>query len=127
MPVSEHFFIKERFPLYEILLVGVGLALTATFYLYLYAKQYDFIIEAPCDATAQECYVRDCSEGDCPPNELSEYRVYSIPAALFSSCTDNSCVNICLGQQSSSCEEILCSSQGDYECTAPRVPEASAP
>lgn len=110
----------ERFPLYEMLLVMVALALAASFYLYLYAEKYDFIIEASCDPATQECYTRDCSGGDCPPNELSTYRVFRVPATTFDTCTDNGCTGVCTALNSP-CLEIACSTQSAQSCAGPGV------
>ena len=106
---------KGGFPLYEILLVAVGLAVAASLYTYLYAERYDFVIEAPCDSTLQQCYTRDCSTGDCPPNELSEYRVLQVSAKTFDTCTDNGCSNICTAQNPA-CIETFCSLEDGEEC-----------
>jgi hypothetical protein len=84
-------------------------------YLYLYAENYNYQVEAPCDAEAHECYVRDCSQGECPPNDLTDYRVFLVPAAHFKNCTDNSCANVCLAPHSP-CKEMLCSENGDATC-----------
>ena len=108
----------KRFPLHWVLLALVAIAIFASFYTYLFAKNYDFLIEIPCSTGFQECYTRDCSTDDCPPNNLSAYSMYRIPARLFDSCTNNGCVNLC-GNGSADCENIPCSSQTDIECGGP--------
>ncbi|MDP3965569.1 MAG: hypothetical protein Q8Q13_02100 [bacterium] len=110
----------RQFPLHWVLLASTAIAILASFYIYFFTKNYDFLIEAPCDAALSQCYVRDCSTGDCPPNNLSAYSLYRVPAALFSSCTDNSCSNICTAGNTV-CKEIPCSSQVDVECSGPRA------
>lgn len=109
---------SEQFQLHLVLLSSVVLAVVICFYTYLYAQNYDFFIEAPCSTAFEQCYVRDCSEGDCPPNNLSAYSVYSIPAGFFVSCSDNSCYNICEGG-GAACKKIPCSSQSGAECLGP--------
>lgn len=87
-------------------------------YLYLYAESYSYQVEAPCDAEAHECYVRDCSDGECPPNNLTDYRVFVVPAVSFRHCADNSCANICLAPHSP-CREIRCSEDAEATCRTP--------
>lgn len=71
-------------------------------------KNYDFIIEAPCDPITHKCFVRDCEniEG-CPPNNLNQYRIFHIKAKDFGSCTDNSCLNVC-DSNTPACIETKC-------------------
>ena len=54
-----------------------------------------------CDPTSQTCFSRDCSEGDCPPNNLENYRQFTIRARDFSRCSDNSCLKECLNKTNS--------------------------
>jgi len=117
--VSAKIVATKQFPLHWVLLAAAAFAVLASLYTYSVAKNYDFLIEAPCDAAFQQCYVRDCSTGDCPPNDLSEYSLYSIPASLFSSCADNGCANLC-GNGNAACENIPCSSQEEEECSGPQ-------
>lgn len=116
--LDEKAVVTRQFPLHWVLLALVVVAVITSLYTYLFAKNYDFLIEASCDAATQQCYVRDCSTGDCPPNNLSAYVVYSVPASVFSSCADNACSNICAGWNSP-CKAIPCSSQTDIECSEP--------
>jgi hypothetical protein len=84
---------------------------------YIFAKDYNFYIEAPCDPTLMTCFVRDCDDY-CPPNGLSTYRAYMVSASVFPDCIDNSCTNICLsGTTSSLCEEIICSTEDGDSCS----------
>jgi len=112
----------DQFPLHWILLAATLIAIFVSLYIYLFGQRYDFLIEAPCNVATQECYVRDCSEGDCPPNELSSYRVFIVPAATFDSCTDNSCANVC-SPDNSPCTEVMCSAQEDVQCLGPLAPQ----
>lgn len=122
MNVQEVSPLADRFPLHVILLASTVVATLISLYTYLYARGYDFLVEAPCSVATEACYVRDCSEGDCPPNDLSSYRVFLIPAADFDSCDDNSCVNIC-SLEDGPCTEIVCSSQEDVQCLGPLAPQ----
>ena len=111
------FFSERRStPLHWLLLVSVIIAILAGVYKYAIAKDYDFFVEAPCDSTTDLCYTRDCSvEDECPPNNLSEYRVFSIPAVKFPECLNNSCENVCLTSDSP-CEEVTCSEDAGDTC-----------
>lgn len=115
----------DRFPLHWILLCATVVAILASLLMYFFAREYDFLVEASCTVATHECYVRDCSEGDCPPNEFSSYRVFLIPAGDFDSCTDNTCMNIC-GNEAGPCTEIMCSAQEEVECLGPLAPGRSA-
>lgn len=78
-------------------LIGGCVAVIATsFYFFYYKKDYDFIVEVPCDSTKETCFVRDCSEADvCPPNNLSSFKRYSLKAADFKMCTNEDCTQVC--------------------------------
>jgi hypothetical protein len=106
-----------------ILVSFVVISLTLTYLTaytkYIFAKEYTFYIEAPCDSETMTCFTRDC-EDYCPPNGLSEYRAYTIKASVFSSCTDNSCTNICQNSETAmQCEEIVCSEEDGDSCSKP--------
>jgi hypothetical protein len=97
------------------MLVIVTIASTA--YKFLFAKNYDFVVEAPCNTATSTCFTRDCSNpDDCPPNGLSNYRVFNIKAADFEKCSDNSCLNECASGKIS-CKEIKCGESKDDECS----------
>jgi len=102
-----------------VLIVSVLIVLGQSMYVNYLKKGYLFFIEAPCNPSTNECYVRSCDvDGDCPPDNLTEYRVFQLPASQFNNCSDNSCLNIC-PSTSSSCEEIYCSTQSDISCEGP--------
>ncbi len=84
---------------------------------YIFAKDYSFYIETPCDPESMTCFVRDCDDY-CPPNGLAIYRSFSIPADVFPVCTSNSCENICLNKATShQCEEIVCDEENGDSCS----------
>ncbi len=85
---------------------------------YWFFKDYFFLVEAPCDANSRVCYIRDCNEEYCPPNELAEYTVYRLKAHTFAQCTDNTCMNVC-DENRSLCTEISCSEAEGYQCSSP--------
>jgi hypothetical protein len=89
------------------LLGSCVLAILVSVYIYAFRQDYTYVVEAACDPALDRCFTRDCEEEECPPNEFSEYKLFSVPASVFPSCTDNACSNMC-GSVSSSCEEIMC-------------------
>lgn len=104
-----------------ILICALVLAtLVANFFTFFFQKNYDFIVEAQCTPTAQTCFARDCSEGsECPPNGLEKYRMFSLNAADFNECLDNSCLYECTSGVIQ-CEELLCDeSNGDICISIP--------
>ena len=111
---------KQSTPwIFWILLVSVLIILGQSMYKNYVAKDYLFFIEAKCDSLVNECYVRSCdTSGDCPPDNLTVYRVFQLPASQFKNCSDNSCLNIC-PSTAHSCEEIKCSTQSDISCEGP--------
>ncbi|MFZ2484387.1 MAG: hypothetical protein WAX80_02665 [Minisyncoccia bacterium] len=91
-------------------------AIVNNLYTFYFQKDYDFTVEASCDPVEQACFIRDCSDGECPPNELERYRVFALNANDFQKCSDDSCIVECsLGQID--CEEILCDESGGDVCT----------
>lgn len=116
--LKERAAVTGQFPLHGVLLASTAVAVVMSFYTYFFTKNYDFLVEAPCHTSFQQCYVRDCSAGECPPNNLSSYSLYRVPAGLFGSCTDNGCLNICT-QGNTACKNIPCLSQTDIECSEP--------
>ena len=105
--------------IFWILIASVLIILGQSIYKNYIAKDYLFFVEAKCDPALDECYSRSCDiEGDCPPDNLTLYRVFQLPASQFSDCSDNSCLNIC-PSETYSCEEILCSTQEEISCEGP--------
>lgn len=90
--------------------------LGTTTYKYLIAKNYQFNVEASCDPTNNKCFQRDCSNpDDCPPNQLSFYRVFTLSASDFGKCLDNSCLKECTSGVIK-CEETICGDSEGDEC-----------
>ncbi len=98
-----------------ILSLSVVAVIASTGYKFLVLKDYNFIVEAPCDPAGEVCFTRDCSTGDCPPNELENYRIFSVPAGDFPKCADNSCLDECVSGLIP-CEETVCGDDPADEC-----------
>jgi len=113
-------YVKQSTPwVFWILIVSVIVILGQSMYKNYILKDYLFFAEASCDTAMNECYVRSCEvEDDCPPNGLTTFRSFQLPASQFKFCTDNSCLNIC-PSEAYACEELLCSDQEDYSCEGP--------
>ncbi len=80
-------------------------------------KDYNFVVEASCNPESETCYFRDCDAGDaeCPPNNLSYYKMYNLNAKDFESCEGEDCTSLC-SSSVDLCEEIPCSSTDGDEC-----------
>lgn len=79
------------------LLAGVLVVVINSFYIYFYKQNYPFIVETKCDPQSETCLHRDC-EADpqsCPPNQLSDYKEYTINARDFKSCENEDCTLAC--------------------------------
>lgn len=83
---------------------------------YLFTKDYNFLIEAPCDPATEKCQIRDC-EDYCPPNELAIYKTYLVKAEHFEKCTDNTCTNICQSTQTASLCKLIPCDEEETECS----------
>jgi len=90
-------------------LIGCSIvAILVSFYFFYYKKDYNFIVEVPCNTLQETCFQRDCSSlGDCPPNNLSVFKRYSLNANDFKACENEDCTNACEGGEIK-CELIKC-------------------
>lgn len=100
----------------------VVVVIGATGWRYLINEHYDFVVEASCDPSTETCFYRDCSTGECPPNELENYKVFTIEAKDFDSCEDNSCKREC-EEGIIACEELVCGDSEEDECAVIPEPE----
>lgn len=109
---------STRWVLIVIWLMVAG-AIAVTAWLYLYQKNYNFVVEAACNPSTQNCFHRDCSSADssCPPNNWEDYKVFRIKAKDFASCSADSCASECLNG-TAPCVEELCSSSSANSCSA---------
>lgn len=96
-----------------ITLISVFLAGLTSYTKYIFAEDYYFFVEAPCDPVNNLCHVRDCEEY-CPPNALASYNVYRIKASEYEKCDDNTCLNVC--NDTTKCSEIICSEEDGNSC-----------
>ncbi len=91
-------------------LVGLScfIAIIGTFYFFYYQKNYNFVVEVACDTNKEVCFQRDCTNPDnCPPNELSNFKRYSLKAGDFNKCENEDCTNAC-ETGTIKCEPIEC-------------------
>jgi len=95
------------------LLVVVAVSVAAR--TFLFRQDYEFIVEAPCDPAETTCFFRDCSEEECPPNELGSYRIFAVRADDFPHCSDNSCLAECLAG-TIECTEYTCGESEEDIC-----------
>lgn len=105
-------FVTVIFVLSFIIAVGVS------WYRYSYTKNYDYLVEAPCDPAYDSCFFRDC-EGDpdnCPPNGLSYYDQFYVKAYDFPKCADDSCAYECL-TGAVSCTQVVCGESEEDVCS----------
>ncbi len=104
---------KEFIKLLGISIVAVIIATGYKFYI---KKDYDFIVETPCDPISETCFYRDCLEGECPPNGLENYKIFTLKAYDFSSCSDKSCFVECTSN-AIACTETVCGESREDICS----------
>lgn len=80
-----------------ILLAGILIVTLNSFYFFYLKKDYSFIVETSCDPYNEICLYRDCeNEPDlCPPNQLSNYKEYTIKANDYKYCENEDCKYAC--------------------------------
>lgn len=107
--------------IFGVLIISVMIVFGQSMYENYVARNYFFYVEASCNPATNECYSRTCdNNGDCPPNNLTTYRIFQLPASQFHDCSDNSCLNIC-PSSAYDCEEIKCSTKSDISCEGPEA------
>lgn len=76
---------------------SIIVAFLFSFYHYYYTKNFDYIVESPCDPEVETCGFRDCENDPdvCLPNELTYYKMYVVKAYDFPKCENNSCETEC--------------------------------
>ncbi len=95
------------------------LPIAFSYYKYYYTKDYDYIVEANCDPFIEICFSRDCSLPDeCPPNGLSNYKMFIVKGYDFNKCLDNSCEDEC-SNNLINCTTITCGDSDEDVCTTP--------
>ena len=99
---------KSNNLLLYVLLAGCLASILVSFYSFYYKQDYDFIVEVPCDISKEICFQRDCGfEGNCPPNNLSNFKRYSLSANNFGKCENEDCTEACESGRIS-CEPVVC-------------------
>ncbi len=99
--------------------LSCGFLVIYIFYIFYYKKNYDFIVEVRCDPAIETCFERSCSDpADCPPNQLSTFKRYSLSAKDFKSCENENCTYACTAGVIK-CEPIECTEDLDVgeSCT----------
>lgn len=89
------------------------------FYFFYIKKNFDFIIESPCDPNLEQCFIRDCLDyNDCPDNMLENFKRYSLSAHDFKYCEGEDCTNVCENKEID-CEKLECFTDIDMgeECS----------
>lgn len=100
--------VKEKSWLINALIFSCAVSVIVSFYFFYYKKDFDFIVESPCDPTREECFKRDCSNpDDCPQNGFSDFKRYSLNANDFKFCTNEDCTAICESEVIK-CEQLEC-------------------
>ena len=98
-------------------LSGFFVAVVASFVRYLYLKEFLIHIEVSCDPTTEICFHRDCETDECPPNNLSDYRQFTLSGSVFSECGEiDNCSNRCKADKGS-CIEIVCGESENDVCS----------
>ena len=96
-------------------LISLGLVCLFSFLRFYLFKNYDIIIETECDPNTDTCFTRDCETEECPPNNLNNYKKYSIKAFQFDRCDHaGSCVKFCSNIRN--CEPIECDTEAGDVC-----------
>lgn len=100
---------KKLFTPFTIINIILFIAVIAnSFYFFYIKKNFNFIIETPCDSSMEQCFERDCTNpDDCPPNGLSEFKKYTLRANDFKYCVNEDCKTVCESGQIK-CESVAC-------------------
>ncbi len=100
---------KKIFTIFTIINIILFLiVILASLYFFYIKKDFDFIVEVPCDQNLEICTMRDCSNPDsCPPNQLESFKRYSLKAYDFNKCPNEDCKLVCEGGLIE-CEKIEC-------------------
>lgn len=111
------FLFSKGWAFVALVILAIVFPIGASFYKYYFKKNYDFLIEAKCNPLEEICFTRDCTNpDDCPPNGLSEYKVFLVKAYDFSKCKDNSCEEEC-NKELIQCVPVLCGDSPEDTCT----------
>ncbi|MFA6050366.1 MAG: hypothetical protein WC761_04185 [Candidatus Paceibacterota bacterium] len=102
-------------------------AFASNFYHFFLTKDYYYTIETPCDPLTELCFHRDCEaeDAECPPNNYSYYRAFTIKSADYASCGSNQCIDFC-NSGATQCEETMCDEAEGDTCSVPEVTDTVA-
>lgn len=89
-----------------LIIISCLVVIAAAFYFYFFKKDFDFIVEVPCN-TEEVCFIRNCSFTECPPNEFSSFKRYALKASDFKFCENENCELACEASLIN-CELIPC-------------------
>lgn len=107
-----------------LILLSLVLVLGSTAWKNLYKKSYYFTVEDTCNPKTEMCFHRDCSvDGTCPPNGLSDYKVFKVRAGDFPRCLYNSCAVKC-ESGAISCTQVKCGASNEDSCSSSPEPAA---
>lgn len=76
--------------------ISCVVAIFSAFYFFYFQQNYAFVVEVACDTSKETCFQRDCTNpDDCPPNQLSDFKRYTLNAADFKMCENENCAVAC--------------------------------
>lgn len=106
---EQEFKLKKIFTPFTIINIFLFfIVILSSFYFFYLKKDFDFIIEIPCDPSLEICTIRDCSNPEnCPPNQLESFKRYSLKAYDFNQCPNEDCALWCEGGLIE-CKKIEC-------------------
>ena len=100
-------------------------AIGSSFYFFYIRKDFNFIVEIPCDTTKEQCFQRDCTNpDDCPPNGLSDFKRYSLKASDFKYCKNEDCTSVCENGEIK-CEQITCTEDPEVGESCSTIPDTT--
>ena len=100
---------KKFFTLFTTINIAIFLiVIISSFYFLFLKKDFQFLVETNCDKNKEQCFERDCTNpDDCPPNNLTVFKRYSLKASDFKYCTNEDCAEACETHKIK-CAEVKC-------------------
>jgi hypothetical protein len=108
--------------LLTVFLLCIASVLVVNYRHFFVEKNYQYLVEAPCDSSQETCFVRDCAESpdECGVNTFSPYKEYYLSARDFSVCGTTACATECtMGEIA--CEPIECDATAGDSCESPET------
>lgn len=107
-----------------IIFISCAAIIAFAFYNFYINKNYQFFVETKCDNSKDTCFYRDCSiEGECPPDNLSYFKKFTISASDANFCSSEDCTAPC-ESKTIQCEETICTNS-DIESGICVLPEST--